>query len=251
MAKNYNGSDRKRDENVNDPGYRDDENIYQRKNEEEAKKIPVEYIGYVRRRHSSVVIRTLIIWIVVIGVVGFGPGMSGKEICPQCGRTRSYTSLIYGRWEFRGLMPVDTEWTKWYEQQSPLMHEHHWVQFGKLQPSLFSSITLPLEYGTAWDMPDNLVTRMQEITPMFRPGKINDIPKVLHAVNNAAEWRAIIMPLCMGTPQESFQWWQQNQMELFRWSSKPDGVALPEEFINRSEEYIKEKTPKDEMALSG
>jgi hypothetical protein len=243
MAKN--GNNRPTEEpNVNDPGILIEENIYQKKNAEEAQKIPVEYLAYVRRRRASLVIKTILIWIVLIVLFAFGPGLDGQEICPECGRVRTYDSLAWGNWEFRGLTLRDTEWTAWYEAQNPMPHNHHWVLYGQREPSLFGYVKFPAKLGEPWVMSENLIQRMDELKPMFRPTKILEIPRVLRAVDNAAEWRAIILPLTLGTPDEAFTWWQENAFQLGKWSGQIESAPLPEDYMTRAEAYIQEKTPK-------
>jgi hypothetical protein len=247
MGKNRDGPEK----NLNDPGYvQEEESIYQKKNEEERKKIPVEYLSYVQRRHSVQVIKTLIILIILIAILGFGPGTNGQEYCPECGRLRSRNTLAWGHWGFHGLTPVDTEWTAWFMAQNPEPHIHHWVPFGPRELALFALLKVPLRYGHAWEIPDNLVTRMNELKPFFRPGKIMDIPRALSAVNNAEEWRSIIVPLTLGTPQEAFDWWDRNSRTLEWWAAQPRGFPLPEDFMTASQAYIDEKTPKTSDTIS-
>lgn len=232
---------------INEPGYIDEDNIYAKKNAEEAEKIPVEYLGYVQKQRAANVIRTLIAWIIFALVAFFGPGISGRERCPQCGRERTYFSLAWGRWEFRGVAPVDTEWTKWYEAQYPLPHYHHWILFGRYRPALFGYLTLPLDLGTDWVWPENLMQRMEELKSEFRPGKVLEIPTALLRVNNAEEWEAIIMPLTMGTPQEAYEWWRAHYPILRdNWLSRPFGTPMPEEFIDASKQYVESKTPHED-----
>ena len=243
MAK-YGNNRPAEDPNVNDPGVEIEENIYQKKNAEEAQKIPVEYLSYVKQRRAAQFIKTIVIWIILIILCAFAPGLSGHEICPQCGRIRTFNTLTWGHWAFRGLMPRDTDWTAWYEAQRPVPHDHHWVLYGQREPSLFGFVRFPLKYGEAWVMPENLIQRMDELKPMFRPTKILDIPKVLHSVDNAGEWRTIILPLTLGTPDEAFTWWQENSFELLRWAGRIETAPLPEAYKSKAEAYILEKTPK-------
>jgi hypothetical protein len=191
------------------------------------------------------VVKTLIAFIIAAIILGFGPGMTGQEICPECGRIRSYDTIAYGHWVLRSINPQDTDWTAWYEDQKPIFHEHHWVQYGPLRPSLFAWITFPFPQGDVWDMPDNLVDRMRELTPMFRLNKVMEIPKVLNSVNDSTEWRAIVVPLSLGTPQEAFKWWESNQAELEKWASQPLRTPLSDDFKRSSEQYIKDKSPQD------
>jgi hypothetical protein len=158
--------------------------------------------------------------------------------------------MTWGHWEFRGLTLQDTDWTSWYEGQKPLPHDHHWVDFGKRYPSLFVFITLPVGIGEDWKIPDNLEARMDELKPQFpRPTRILDIPTVLHAVNNKEEWEAIVLPLTVGTPQDAYQWWQDNSPRLESWASQPDGSRIADDFLTRAQAYVEMKTPKVDNSI--
>jgi hypothetical protein len=237
---------KEKDRNVNEEGNFEDESVYEKKNKEEREKIPVEYLGYVKKRRSSNVIHVTLIWIVSVVLVAFGPGTQGKEICPECGRTRTYDTLAWGKWELRGLNYSDTDWTRWFEEQNPMVHNHRFILFGKEKAALFGYVPLPFTMGENWNMPGNLIARMNEIKPMFRPAKILDIPRVLAHVASGKEWEAIMVPLCMGTPQEAFDYWQQHLNVLMAWSQTPLTEPLPESYVADSESYIALKTPIEE-----
>jgi len=238
------------DRNINDPGFVDEDNVYRKKNEEESKKIPVEYLHYVQKRRSSQVIRTVVFWIITVILFGFGPGMKGQSICPQCGRIATHVTVTWGHWRFNWPVLKETGWTAWFEAQQPLPHEHHWVHFGKEHPSLFAYVTVPWGVGEDWQMPENLVDRVDELKPMMTPRtRILDIPRILHAVNNKLEWEAIVLPLTIGTPKEALQWWQDNYSFLNDWASQSDGTRLADDFIARSKVYVDSKTPKEINSL--
>lgn len=241
MVKDSNSKQSKK--NINEPGFIDEENIYQKKNEEERKKIPVEYLSHVQKKHARVFITTLLWWIFIAIMVFFAPGLGGYEYCPECGRIRTYYALTWGHWEFRGLTPQPTKWTEWYEKQNPRPHKHHWVKWGGMRPALFGFLKLPIDLTPAWEMPENLITRLEELENQhMKLGKILEIPVILQSVNNAKEWRAIIVPLTVGTPQDAYTWWQANRRTLNNWAARPLGTPLSKAYIDLAEAYIAKMT---------
>ena len=226
--------------NINEEGYDLQESPYKKKNEEEAKKLPVEYLGYVERRRAARMIKNLAKAIILVLLLAFGPGIRSKEYCPECGRFRTYATLAWGNWTYSSIATSETEWTRWYESRSPLFHEHHWVLCGKVYPAIFTVPVLPWGRDLGWEFPENLVTRMKELERYLRLGKILNIPRTLNRVSNAKEWNAIILPLTVGTPEEAFEWWKEHEDYLTRWS-KNELAELSEDFISASEKYVEEK----------
>jgi hypothetical protein len=235
-----------KERNVNEPGHFEEESLYEKKNREEREKIPVEYLGYVKKRRSSTVIRVILIWIGIVVILGFAPGISGHEYCPECGRLRSYNTMAWGKLEIRGIELTDTEWTRWYESQNPILHDHRFVLYGKGKAALFGYIPLPFTIGKDWAMPKDLILRMNELKDLFRPSKVLDIPRTLRHVSDGREWELIILPLTLGTAQEAFDWWQQKEGVLMEWGRSPLTEKLPNMYSAEAQAYIDLNTPKEE-----
>jgi hypothetical protein len=232
------------DHDVNEPGPEQDEGVFRRKtdaDEEEEKRVPVEYLSHIQKQRSSRLARLFWSIVLLIVICGIAPSHKGWDYCPRCGRWRTHSALAWGLWEIRGLNPVQTEWTEWYESHHPETHTHHWVPAGKVYPGFLLFITTPIHRDLGWEFPESLVERMRELESYFRPGKVLDIPRVLRAVNSSREWKAIIYPLVVGTPEEAYRWWQNHDNRLLDWARKPLGTPLPEDIISESEKYVEAK----------
>lgn len=231
--------------NINEPGF-DDDGIYRdkKKDDEEEKIIPVEYLSFVQRKRKQRIAHISWTILLILVLVGIAPSTKGVKICPRCGRTHAFNTLAWGHWSIPSLEIVDSKWTEWYESLNPEPHDHHWVYTGKTHPGLFIFITFPFPTDQGWEFPENLVERMRELSQprYFRPGKVLDIPRVLEAVNNGREWNAIILPLSLGTPDQAFQFWQRHERELLIWAEKIKGTPIPESFLQASDAYVEKMT---------
>jgi len=226
--------------NLNEPGTVEEERLYYDDKEErkEQEKVPVEYLGYLKKRKEFRRLRVAMWIVLLILFLGLGPGTKGKIYCPRNGEWRNHFTFAWGRLQYNGY-PNATEWTRWYESKSPEIAGLRWVPYGEVYPAVLGVPVFPWPKNLGWEMPENLVKRMQELEPMFRPGFVMEIPRVLSAVNNARDWNAIIVPLTIGTPQQAFEWWNAHRFQLQRWSRSKTRTPLPDRFVAESEAYAK------------
>jgi len=235
MAKNPND-----ERNINEPGYDlDDRPYYDDKSEkEEVEKVPVEYLGYLQHQKE---VRTgkAFLWIVLVVIIfGLAPGTRSQLYCARSGEVRDHLTFAWGFLEFNDI-PEATAWTDWYESKNPEAHEMRWVPFGESRPAIFGYIAFPFKTDLGWIMPDNLITRMEELDDVLRPrGSVMDIPRVLNAVNTGSEWNAIILPLTEGTVEDAEEWWSDNKSMLIRWSDDEPGTPLSMDYIARATERV-------------
>jgi hypothetical protein len=242
MAKNH-----REEKNINEPGGDIERPYYDSKGEKaEKEKLPVEYLGYLEKRKEHR-FGAIFLWIVLgILILGVGPGTKGMDYCPRDGEVRRHITFMWGKYDYADL-PKPTPFTEWYESLRPEPHEMKFLPYGKVFPALFGYIAFPIfVQDLGWKMPDNLVDRMKELQPKFRPNAVLNIPRVLQSVNDAREWNAIILPLTLGTADEAYRWWSNHEDELMGWAFLRDGSPLPLDYINEAGAYIKEKeTPEN------
>ena len=117
------GTSKDNNKNINEPGY-EEENEYRKKNAEEAEKLPVEYLGHIKRTRESRIGRILLTITLLILFLGVGPSTKGEEYCPRCGMWRANNTLAWGNLNFKGV-PRESDWTVWYESHEVMPHEHN------------------------------------------------------------------------------------------------------------------------------
>jgi len=230
----------------NEPGALPEESPYydNRAEKEEKEKVPVEYLGFITRQKETRRERTIFWVILLIVIIGLGPGTKAKIYCPRSGEWRAHLTFAWGFLEYSG-MPHETEWTGWYMSNSPEPHDMRWVPFGKKYPALFGFLAVPLGKGAVWEMPENLIERMNALDGEMRAGRVMDIPRVLESVNYNREWNGIILPLTLGTVDDAVAWWNRHKDELLEWSEEEHGTPIPESYLYEAERYIEEKSDPD------
>jgi hypothetical protein len=240
MATNHNHND----EDINEPGAVPEESPYydNKKEKEEAEKVPVEYLGYLQQQKETRK-ELLSLWIVlVILILGLAPGTKGKIFCPRNGEWRPKYTFAWGYFDYHG-MPMATEYTEWYNAQLPEPHEMRWVPYGKTHPALFGVISIPMGKGAEWAQPDNLIERLDELDGLLRPGYVMEIPRALGGVNYAREWNAIIEPLTLGTAEEAKEFWNRHKDTLLDWAENEEpGTPIPESYLYEAEQYVEQMT---------
>ena len=239
--------------------YRDDEEetngVYEERpyyddkaEKEELGKVPVEYLGHLRRRKIFRLERFVfwfVFWLLILGV---GPGIQGQKINARSGEIITYYTYVWGLWGYESV-PKPSEWTEWYLSLNPEPHEEHWVNFGTIYPALFGHLTAPWGRDLGWIIPDNTIERMKELDERLLAGNVMKIPRVLNAVNNGREWSALIVPLCEGTVGDAVKWWEENDDRFLVWSRQVWDTPMPDALLEDSVEYIEKMRESDEYLI--
>ncbi|HEX9744926.1 MAG TPA: hypothetical protein VGB30_05815 [bacterium] len=227
------------DSNVNDGGYVE-ENPYIEANEKEAEKLNVAYYGHLQHQREARA-KTIVFWtITLIILLGIGPSTVSAEYCPRCGLWRTSNTVAWGAWKWQ-TAPEDSPWTEWYNSQNPLPKDHRWVTAGGKKNGFFTVANFPFGGTPSWEYPDNLVSRMRELSDRITRGYVLDIPDALNKVHNSEEWDAIILPLTVGTADDAFNWWNDNKRVLNEWADDSSDSPLAENFMAMSEAYVEER----------
>lgn len=242
MAYDHDDNDVNEGDYVERPYYDSKEEI------EEIEKVPVEYLGLLRKRKIFRLERFVFWFVFWILVLGFGPGIQGQKIDARSGQIKTYYTFLWGYWSYVD-PPKTTEWTDWYLSLNPEPHEEHWVNFGTIYPALFGHLTVPWGRSLGWIIPPNAIERMKELDEKLPAGMIMQIPRVLSAMNKGREWNALIVPLCEGTIDDAYDWWDETNDRFLIWSRMDWGTPMPDALIEESNAYIEKMRASDENLI--
>ncbi|MCX6646430.1 MAG: hypothetical protein NTY09_08750 [bacterium] len=215
---------------------------------EELEKVPVEYLGHLQKKRIFRLEQFMFWSVLWILVLGFGPGIQGQKLDTRSGQIKTYYTFIWGHWRYED-PPEPTEWTTWYDSLNPEPYEEHWVDYGIIYPALFGHLTSPWGENLGWVIPPITIERMKELENKLRAGLIMKIPRILNSVNTGAEWNAIIVPLCQGTVDDAYTWWNDNEERFAVWSMQPWGTPMPAALIEESNAYIEKMNQTDENLI--